>query len=291
MAYLFILPHLFFFGLFIGYPFFYGLWISLHSYDFLRPDRVTFLGLDNYIALFTPGTVKFQEFWNAMLNTLEFVLYSVPPLVIIPLALALLLNLKIPGRNFFRAVYFAPWVLSVAVIGVLWWWIFQSQGGLINFYLWEMGFQPPRWLSTMPWAWVSIVIATVWWTNGFNMIIFLAALQDIPEHLYEAASIDGANAWNMFWEITLPLLRPVLLFIVIITVIASFNLFGQPFFMTDGGPAQPGGGGATEPVMYRIYIEGFVRPFQGSAAAMSFVVATFMIAISYFNFKLFRMRD
>ena len=289
--YLFILPHLIFFALFIGYPFFNGLWISLHEFDYLRPESTRFVGLQNYLALFTPGTIKFNEFWNAFFNTLEFVLYSVPPLVLVPLFLAILLNTKTPGRNVFRAIYFAPWVLSVAVVGLLWWWIFQSQGGLINYYLYDLGVRPPRWLSSMPWAWVSILVATVWWTVGFNMIIFLAALQDIPGFLYEAAEIDGANAWQAFWRITLPTLQPVMLFVVIITIIASFNLFGQPFFMTGGGPAQPTGGGSTEPVMLRIYREGFERPFQGSGAAMSFVVASFMILISYLNFRIFRRRD
>lgn len=288
--YLFILPHLIFFGLFIGFPFFSGLWISFHDYDYLRPERTAFVGLQNYLNLFTPGNIKFNEFWNALGNTAEFVVYSVPPLVIIPLGLAVLLNTKTPGRNFFRGIFFAPWVLSVAVVGLLWWWIFQSQGGLVNAYLVDFGVKPPRWLSSMPWAWVSIVIATVWWTVGFNMIIFLAALQDIPSVLYEAAAIDGASGTQSFFNVTLPMLRPVLVFIIIITIIASFNLFGQPYFMTEGGPAQPSGGGSTEPVMYRIYNEGFVRPFQGSAAAMSFVVATIMIAISYLNFKVFGQR-
>ncbi|CAN5894671.1 sugar ABC transporter permease [soil metagenome] len=288
--YLFILPHLVFFGLFVGFPFFSGLWISFHEYDYLRPERTTFVGLQNYLNLFTLGDIKFNEFWNALGNTAEFVVYSVPPLVIIPLGLAVLLNTKTPGRNFFRGIYFAPWVLSVAVVGLLWWWIFQSQGGLVNAYLGNFGVKPPRWLSSMPWAWVSIVVATVWWTVGFNMIIFLAALQDIPSSLYEAAAIDGANTRQSFFNITLPLLRPVMIFIIIITIIASFNLFGQPVFMTGGGPAQPSGGGSTEPVMYRIYNEGFVRPFQGSAAAMSFVVATIMIAVSYLNFMVFGKR-
>lgn len=291
LPYLFILPHLTFFAVFVGYPFLNGLWISLHEYDYLRPDRTSFVGLGNYVALFTPGTIKAREFWNALGNTLEFVLYSVPPLVVLPLLLSLLLNTKTPGRNLFRAIYFAPWVLSVAVTGLLWWWIFQSQGGLLNYYLWDLGIRPPRWLSTMPWAWLSIVIATVWWTMGFNMIILLAALQDIPQHLYEAAAIDGATRAQAFWRVTLPLLRPVLLFVVIITIIASFNLFGQPFIMTGGGPALPTGGGATEPVMLRIYREGFERPFMGSAAAMSFVVATMMIIVSYANFRLFRVRE
>jgi multiple sugar transport system permease protein len=289
--YLFILRHLIFFTAFIGYPFFNGLWISLHSFDYLRPAATRFIGLQNYINLFSPGTLKFNEFWNAMGNTFEFVLMSVPFLVIFPLLLAVLLNTKTPGRNIYRAIYFAPWVLSVSVVGLLWWWIFQSQGGLLNYYLRDLGMTVPRWLSSMPWAWVSILIATIWWTMGFNMIIFLAALQDIPDVLYEAGQIDGASTWQLFRSITLPMLRPVLIFIVIITIIASFNLFGQPFFMTGGGPAQPEGGGATEPVMLRIYIEGFVRPFQGSAAAMSVVVATIMIIISYLNFRFLRQRD
>jgi multiple sugar transport system permease protein len=289
--YLFILPHLIFFIAFIGYPFFNGIWISLHQFDYLRPATNRFIGLQNYINLFSPGTLKFNEFWNAMGNTLEFVLWSVPFLVIIPLLLAVLLNTKTPGRNIYRAIYFAPWVLSVSVVGLLWWWIFQSQGGLLNYYLQDLGMTVPRWLSSMPYAWISIVIATIWWTSGFNMIIFLAALQDIPDTLYEAGQIDGANTWQLFRSITLPMLRPVLIFIVIITIIASFNLFGQPFFMTGGGPAQAAGGGATEPVMLRIYTEGFVRPFQGSAAAMSIVVAAIMILVSYLNFRFLRQRD
>lgn len=289
--YLFILPHLIFFIIFVGYPFFNGLYISFLNYDYLRPEKTEFVGLQNYIDLFKAGSVKFNEFWNSLSNTVEFVIYSVPFLVTIPLGLAVLLNTKIKGRNFFRAIYFAPWVLSVAVISLIWWWIFQSQGGLLNYYLNEIGIKGPQWLSTVPWAWVAIVVATVWWTMGFNMVILLAALQDIPDQLYEAASIDGANNWQQFRYITLPMLQPVLLFIITTTIIASFNLFGQPLMMTRGAPAQPTGGGATEPVMMRIFTEGFVRPFQGSAAAMSFLVASMMIGISYFNFKIFRRKD
>jgi len=289
--YLFILPHMIFFIVFVGYPFFRGLYLSLLNFDYLRPEATKFVGLQNYLNIFTLGNIKFNEFWNALWNTVQFVIYSVPPLVIIPLLLAVLLNTKTPGRNFFRAVYFAPWVLSVAVIGLLWWWIFQSQGGLINHYLADLHLAQPRWLSTLPWAWVAIVVATVWWTIGFNMIILLAALQDIPEQLYEAAAIDGATGAQAFFRVTLPLLRPVMLFIVTTTIIASFNLFGQPLLMTRGAPAQPSGGGGTEPIMLRIYTEGFVRGIQGSAAAMSFIVAAIMIIVSYANFRIFRQQD
>lgn len=291
VPYMFIMPHLIFFALFSAYPFVSGLVISFHNYDILRPDATRFVGLDNYVSLFTPGTVSYPVFWNALGNTVEFVLMSVPALVIIPLLLALLLNTNLKGKNFFRAIYFAPWVLSSAVVGLLGFWIFQSQGGLLNYYLSDLGLATPRWLSTMPAAWHAILIVTVWWTSGFNMIIILAALQNIPVALYEAASIDGAGLWQRIRFVTLPLLRPVLVFIIIITIIASFNLFAQPLFMTGGGPAQSGGGGSTEPIMLRIYDEAFVRNRMGSAAAMSFVVASIMVVVSYFNFRLFRTRE
>lgn len=291
IPYLFIAPHLLFFLIFVAYPFFYGLYISFFRFDFLRPEAQQFVLFENYVKLFSPDSVQFSAFWNALGNTLKFVLYSVPPLIIIPLLLAVLLNTRVPGRNFFRGLYFSPWVLSAAVVGLLGFWIFQSQGGLVNFYLVRLGITPPRWLSTLPWAWIAIVAMTIWWTVGFNMIILLAALQDIPRHLYESASLDGATSWRQFVSITLPILRPVLVFVIIITIIASFNLFAQPFFMTNGGPAQATGGGSTEPVMLRIYREGFERNQLGMAAAMSFIVATIMIVFSYTNFRLFRTRD
>lgn len=291
--YLFILPHFIFFVVFLGYPFFRGLYLSVFQYDYLRPAASKFVGLSNYTRLFTPGDVKFNVFWNSLWNTVQFVIYSVPFLVVIPLLLALLINTKIPGRNMFRAIYFAPWVLSAAVISLIWWWIFQSQGGLANSYLGALHLATPRWLSTLPWAWVALVVATVWWTLGFNMIILLAGLQDIPEQLYEAGALDGATGAQAFFRITLPLLRPVLTFIIITTIIASFNLFAQPLLMTRGDPRVPSGGGGTEPVMMRIYNEGFGNssPDQGVASAMSFIVATLMIAISYANFRLLRQRD
>lgn len=288
--YLFILPHLIFFALFVAYPFFNGLYISLFQYDYLQANN-TFIGLQNYIRLFTPGAIEFQEFWNALWNTVQFVVYSVPLLVLIPLGLAVLLNLKLPGRNVFRAIYFAPWVLSVAVVGLLWFWIFQSAGGLLNYYLAALRLPTPDWLSTLPWAWVAIDIATIWWTMGFNMIIYLAALQDIPDQIHEAAEVDGANDWQRFWQVTFPMLRPVTLLIITLSIISSFNLFGQPFIMTNGGPPQPGGGGSTEPIMMRIYLDAFQRHFVGSAAAMSFVVAAIMILLSYLNFRFFSERE
>ena len=243
VPYLLILPHLLVFLVFIGWPFVFGLAISLFQYDYHLPDRSTFVGFDNYLGLFNPQTPEYNMFWTAFVNTLEFVVMSVPLLVVIPLLLAVLLNTKVRGVNIFRGIYFAPWVLSVSVVGLLWWWIFQPIGGLINYYLKDLGLFAPQWLTTLPWAWITILVCTIWWTAGFNMIILLAALQDIPGYLYEAAALDGATGPQQFRHITVPQIRPVIVFIIIISIIASFNLFGQPFLMTHGGPAQGNGGG------------------------------------------------
>ena len=280
--YLFILPHLIFFSAFLAWPFFYGIYISLFDFDFLRPEYRPFVGLQNYSnILIDRSSIQYEDFWRAMKNTGIFILYSVPPLVCLALLLAVLLNGRYFGRNFFRALYFAPYALSVTVAAVLWRWIFE-QGGLINFYMGELGLPQIAWLGAMPWAWVAITIATVWWTIGFNTVIFLAALQEIPGELYEAAAIDGANATQQFFYVTIPMLRPVLVFVITITLLASANLFGQPYIMTGGGPVQQ-----TEPVMMRIFNEGIQQNRMGSAAAMSVFVAAILLALTALNFRVF----
>lgn len=279
--YLFILPHLVFFAAFLGWPFFYGLYISLFDFDFLRPEYRPFVGLQNYINLFTPTSIQYTDFWRAMRNTGVFLLYSVPPLVIVALVLAELLNGGYRGRNFFRTVFFAPYALSPVVASMIWRWMFE-QGGLINTYQERLGFPQLSWLGVMPWPWVAITICTVWWTVGFNTVIFLAALQDIPISLYEAASIDGANVIQQFFSITIPLLRPVLIFVITTTLLASANLFAQSYIMTGGGPLRQ-----TEPIMLRIYTEGILQNRMGSAAAMSVFVAAILLLLTTLNFRLF----
>jgi multiple sugar transport system permease protein len=280
--YLFILPHLIFFTVFLAWPFIFGIYTSLFEFDFLRPQRRPFIGLENYFNLFDPASTEFRDFWRAMRNTGEFLIWSVPPLVTIALFLAVLLNGRYRGRNLFRMVFFAPYTLSVTAAAVLWWWLFQPQGGLVNQLVEGIGLNGVNWLSSMPAAWAAITVATVWWTIGFNTIIILAALQDIPSVLYEAAAIDGASPPRRFWHITLPMLRPVLVLVITITLIASANLFGQPYIMTAGGPTQQ-----TEPIVFRIYIEGIRNAQMGSAAAMSVVVATMLLVLTALNFKLF----
>ena len=281
VPYLFIAPHFLFFAAFLAWPFFYGIYISLFQFDFLQPKNRPFVGLKNYIDLFNPKSVPFEKFWNSLGNTGEFILWSVLPLVGIALLLAVLLNRNIPGRGLFRTIYFAPYTLSVTVASVLWWWIFQ-QTGVVNQGLQLIGLKPVNWLGDLPSAWIAITVATIWWTIGFNTIIFLTALQEIPKSLYEAASLDGANAQQQFFLITIPMLRSVLVFVLTITLIASANLFGQPYLMTAGGPAD-----GTQTVIYRIFFEGILRSQMGRAAAMSIVVALMLLVLTYLNFKFF----
>jgi multiple sugar transport system permease protein len=281
-AYLFILPHLIFFAAFLGWPLLYGIYISLFEFDFAFPDYRPFIGLENYRNLFDSSSIQYRDFWRALRNTGIFVLWSLPPLVLVALFLAVLLNGEYRGRNFFRAVFFAPWSLSAVVASLLGWWIFQDQGGLMNAFLDRLGLPDVSWLGALPWAWIAITAVTVWWTVGFNSIIFLAALQDIPAALYEAAAIDGATRTQQFRYVTLPMLRPVLVFVITITLIASANLFAQPIIMTRGGPSS-----GTESIIMRIYREGFSTYRMGSAAAMSIVVAAVLLVLTALNFRMF----
>lgn len=280
--YLFILPHLIFFAAFLGWPLFYGLYISLFNFDFTLPNFRPFVGLQNYANLFNPLSLQYRDFWRALRNTGVFMLWSVPPLVVFALLLAVLLNGNYRGRNFFRGIYFAPWSLSAVVASLLGWWMFQDQGGIVNTFVRSLGLQNVPWLGALPWAWIAITVVTLWWTVGFNTIIFLAALQDIPNTLYEAAAIDGATSTQQFFSVTVPLLRSVTVFVITITLIASANLFAQPYVMTRGGPA-----GGTESIIMRIYTEGFGAYRMGSAAAMSVFVAAALLVLTALNFRIF----
>lgn len=280
--YLFILPHFIIFALFIGLPFFLGIWISLHTSTALREGP--FVGLRNYEALLDPGSVHSERFWTTIWNTVLFVIMSTPLLVGVGLFLAALLNQRFRGRNFFRGIYFAPWTLSVAVVGLTWWWLFNGSGGVITRFLQDTVGWSPGWLITNPWAWISILIATLWWTIGFNTIILLAGMQGISADLYEAAAIDGANRWQQFRHITIPSLKAVLLLVVTLQIIASFQLVGQPQLMTGGGPPPT----ETTPVLLHVFNTAFGgRPQLSLAAAMALIVAVLMVAVSIVNFRLF----
>jgi multiple sugar transport system permease protein len=285
-GWLFMTPYLVLFAVFVILPTLLGIWISLHDYDYTLPDK-PFVGLDNYAGLLGGGSPFSEPFWGGMQATAVFTLGSVPLLLVLPLVVALAMNLRFRGRNFFRAMYFAPYVLGVAVVAVLWRYLLDTNIGLVNHYLDVIGLSGATpWLTQLPWAWMSLIGVTVWWTLGFNTVIYLAALQDISPELYEAAKMDGASALQRFRNVTLPGLRPVLLFVTSVTIIASVNMFGQAYLMTQGGPGQD-----TRTAIYQIAETGLTSFNSGVASAMSMIFTVFLAAISVAVFALFRERD
>jgi multiple sugar transport system permease protein len=284
--YLFLLPYVVLFATFVLAPAVYGLWISLHDWDYLLPGK-PFVGLDNYKALFDSSSPVFDFFWQSMSATGIFTVASVPFLLAIPLVIALLLNRSFKGRTLFRAVYFMPYVLGVAVIGVLWRFLLDPNLGAVNAILDAVGLPGSTpWTTALPWAWVSLVGVTVWWTLGFNAVIYLAGLQDIPKELYEAARIDGGGKWAEFRHVTLPGLRPVLLFVAINTILLSANVFGQAYLITQGAP-----GNETRTAIMYIAQVGLRDYKMGSAAAMNYLLMTCLLLISLVVFRFFRNKD
>jgi multiple sugar transport system permease protein len=282
--YLFLAPYLLIFLAFVIGPAIFGFWMSLHDWDFQLPGK-PFVGLQNYKDLFDPLSATAEPFWHGMRATGIFTIASVPFLVGLPLGLAVLLNRKFPGRTFFRAVYFAPFVLGVAVIGLMFRYILDTNFGILNAFLGLFGISEIGWTNDQPWAWISLVAVTVWWTAGFNAIIYLAGLQDIPPEQYEAAALDGANTWQQFRNVTLPGLRPVSVFVITITLLASANMFGQSVLITQGGP-----GDSTTTALMVITDTGFTQFRMGQATAMSYVLAIGLAIVSLINFVLLRER-
>ncbi|HZE41239.1 MAG TPA: sugar ABC transporter permease [Stackebrandtia sp.] len=284
--YLFLAPYLLLFGTFVAAPIVFGVWISLHEWDYMLPNK-PWAGLSNYTDLFDPDSLDFDDFWQSMRATGIFTVASVPFLVVIPLGIALLLHRRFPGRNLFRALYFAPYVLGVAVVGLLWRYLLDPDVGAVNFVAGLIGLPDhTAWVNSLPWAWIGLVAMTVWWTLGFNAVIYLAGLQDVPAELHEAASIDGAGVWHRFWHVTLPGLRPVMAFVVTITILASANMFGQSYLVTDGSPGKD-----TRTAIMYIAQEGLRGFKMGNAAAMGFVLALMLAVVSILNFRLMRYKE
>lgn len=285
IAYLFLAPFLILFLTFVAGPAVFGLWMSLTNWSPFR-DVQSFVGVQNYVDLFTPGSATSGDFWQSMGATGIFIVASVPFLIVIPLLVAILLNQKIRAAAAFRTVFFAPYVLGVAVIGVVWKYIFDTQSGILNHLLSLVGLPSNiPWTVDVPWAWISLVGVTVWWTMGLNTIIFLAGLKGINGDLYEAASLDGAGAYRKFSSVTLPGLRPVMTFITTTTILASANMFGQSYLLTKGGP-----GHSTRTAIMYIADQGLSQNNMAPAAAMSYVLFAFLSVISIINFRLQRER-
>lgn len=279
LATAFLTPYFTFFIIFSIVPIFYGLFVSFHKWTLIGKEE--FVGLENYIY-----AINDPDFWSSLWHTTYFVLISTPLLIMVPFALSLILDSKLKGSTFLRTVYFMPNILSVAVISFIWIFVLQPYTGLLNSFLHKISVLAPEqelfWLNEPNLAWFSIVIITVWWTQGFNMIIFLAGLQDIPVDHYEAATLDGANFWQKLKYITLPAMRGLIVLITVLTVIASFKVFGQVWLVTRGGPANE-----TRTMIQYIYETGFSSNELGLATAMSFIFFVMLIVLSFLQFKFF----
>jgi multiple sugar transport system permease protein len=221
------------------------------------------------------------QFWNSLGNTIQFVLLSTPLIVIIGLLMALAINNSRSITGAFRTIFFAPYVFSVAGLTLIWGFLLNPQSGILAAALTAVGIEPIPWLTDPTLAMPAIVITTLWWTVGFNMVLFLAGLQDIDPTIYEAAEIDGASWLQQFWNITIPGLRRTLLLVIVLQIIASFQIFGQVFIMTRGGP-----GGATRVLIQHIYESGFRDFSLGYASAMSIFLFIVMFIVSYFQFQI-----
>jgi len=276
--YLFVLPFFILYTALILYPIVQGFYVSLTDWDMMSPEK-PFVGLKNFEYLF----FKNPQFWNSVKVTLQYIAINVPIKIAMGLGLALLLNQKLPGAAFHRGALFLPFVINIAAIGILFRWIVDPQSGILNYYLQLVGLPPQDWLVNPAWTMEMVVIVAVWWSIAFNVIVFLAGLQEIPEELYEAAKIDGANAWHRFWNVTLPCLRGSMLFVVVMQIIGSFQAFGNIYMLTDGGPNN-----ATNVLMILLYRTGFFYFRMGPAAAIGVVIFVIVIILTVAVLAMFR---
>jgi multiple sugar transport system permease protein len=278
---LFVFPYLVSFTVFLLFPILYGIYISLHDFELLSVEH-EYVGFSNYVRIFTPGTYLNSIFFKGLWATFQFVIFSVPLLIFLGLGMAMLVN-QIPAklRGLFRTFYFMPYAISASVMAVIWLMMFDTNAGFINSFLSQLNIPIVPWLTRIPWAWISIVSATLWWTIGFNMIILINALNQVPEDYYEAASMDGATAWNKFISITLPSIKPVMLFVMITSTIASFNVYAQPFLLTRGGP-----GDSTKVLLMNVLDQAFKQKDVGSASAMAITMALIIVLVSIIQYRL-----
>jgi multiple sugar transport system permease protein len=283
-AWWFVAPALIVLGVFFFVPVLGALVMSLTDFDLYALsdfDNLRFIGFDNYARL-----LREPLFWKALGNTLYFVAVGVPLSIGVSLGAALLVNSKLARlRGLFRTVFFAPVVTTLVAVAVVWRYIFHTRYGFLNYGLTGLGLDPIDWMGDPSWAMPAIIILAVWKNFGYNMIILLAALQNIPEDLYEAARIDGASGWQIFRHITLPGIGPVLLLVSILTMTGYFQLFAEPYVMTEGGPLQ-----STLSVLYFMYEEGFKWWSLGRASAVAFLLFVLMFAVTVVQLRLGRQR-
>ncbi len=249
--------------------------LSFTQWDMISPPE--WIGLGNYVGLWQSSL-----FWDVVRNTVMFVFMAVPMSVVCSLALALLVHTPLRGIRLFRTAYFLPVVSSMIAVALVWSWLFNPEYGLLNYMLHAaFGITGPAWLDDSTWALPAMVLVTVWKGLGYSMVIFLAGLQNIPQDLYDAATIDGAGGWTTFRSVTLPMLSPTTFFVIVITLINAFQVFEQTYVLTRGGPAN-----ATLTLSYFIYQNAFQFFQMGKAAALSYVLFACVFVVTFLQFRI-----
>ncbi len=276
VAALFIAAPVVGFCLFTAYPLGYSFYASLHDMNGL--GHSSFVGLGNFVQAFND-----PYFWQALGNTF-FYMIGIPIGLVLSLILALAMNRRMPGRSFFRAIYYVPVVSSLAAIAILWQWAYNGDYGLVNQLLSYVGIQGPNWLMDATWSKPAIIIMTVWKGLGYSMLLYLAAIQSVPRSLYEAASIDGASSWRQFWSITFPMVQPVTFFLVVTSVIGGAQIFTEINIMTPtGGPEW-----STASIVWYIWQKAFRNLQMGYASSMAVLLGIIIFAITLLQFYLNR---
>ena len=276
---LLVAPNLLLLAAFTYWPLAYNVYLSLVSWDMLSPVK-TFVGLDNFKAL-AADTV----FWHVFFNTFYFVIAGVALTMLVALAAALLLNQQLHGRGAARAIVFAPTVLTGSAIAIIWIYIFDPTYGLMRIFLSLFGAGSPRWLTDTKWAMPAIIIVYIWKSFGYAVVVYLAGLQGIPKELYEAATVDGASPWDRFRAVTLPGLSPITFFLVVTSILNSFQAFDIVAVMTKGGPVD-----STNTLIYHLYEEGFLFFHAGSAAAIGVILFLLMLIVTVIQLRAFERR-
>ncbi|WP_460772788.1 carbohydrate ABC transporter permease [Microbacterium sp. GXF7504] len=279
VAWLFLAPFLVAFFLFLVWPLVHGLYLSFTDQS-LTGAGGRFVGVDNYVEALGDPTM-----WRSLGNTAWFTVLSTIPLVLLALVMALLVHRGLPGQWLWRLSFFMPYLLASTVISQIWVWIFNPQIGAANGVLEWFGLEPLAWLQNPDTNMYAIVIATVWWTVGFNFLLYLAALQNIPEQQYEAASLDGAGGWRQLWSITLPQLGPITVLIAILQVLASLKLFDQAYQMLGGVASE-----TTRSIVQYVYETGFVSYRFGYSAAISYVFFAIIVILGVLQALTMRRR-
>jgi multiple sugar transport system permease protein len=278
-GYLLIGPWIVGFLCFTMGPMLASLYFSFTQYNIVKPPR--FIGLDNYVRAFGGQD---QLFFPSLLRTLEYAVLYTPAGVVISLLLAVLLNRRLVGVSIFRTLFFMPTLTPIAATALLWTWLLQPDVGPVNYLLGEVGIQGPRWLASEQWALPTLVVAALWGSvGGSRMIIFLAALQGVPQELYEAASIDGANWRQRLRHVTLPMISPVTFFLIILTALAALRVFALAFIATNGGPAY-----ATWFYLLQLYNTAFQQFYMGYASALAWIFFVLVLAFTFLQFRLSR---